>query len=251
MRVRTSAAALSVLLSGLPLAARAQQPIPFGFGAGAYRPGDGITDPVLIHDVRPDYPSAAMLRNLTGSVVVEAVVKADGTVGDVRIEKSLDAQFGLDAAALAAVRKWRFEPAKLKGAPVAILICAEVAFVLHKHESGPTEAEREAEFVKQAGAHRASEDGVIAPVVARPVPVQHTPAARAAGIEGIVEIDVVVLPNGTVGPARVRKSLDAVHGLDDEALDIAKRYLFKPNSGTFRGAPARVVVTLPFEFRLR
>jgi TonB family protein len=229
-----------------------QQPIQSGFGAGAYRPGDGITDPVLIHEVRPDYPGAAMARKLAGSVFVEAIVKADGTIGEVRVDKSLDSQYGVDAAALAAVRKWRFEPAKLNTVPVAIVISAEVEFVLHSYESGgPTEAEREAEFLKSAGAHRASDDGVVAPVVVRPVPVRHTPAAQVAKIQGVVEIDVVVLPNGTVGPARVRKSLDTVHGLDDEALDIAKRYLFKPDSGTVKGVPAPVVVTLTFEFKLR
>ena len=84
----------------LSLLAAAQQPIPAGFGAGAYRAGEGLTDPVLIREVRPEYPSQARRAGITGAVEVEAVVKVDGTVGDVRIAKSLDAARGLDEAAL-------------------------------------------------------------------------------------------------------------------------------------------------------
>lgn len=38
---------------------------------------------------------------------------------------------GLDEKAVEAVRKWRFEPAKLKGQPVAVQINIEVTFKLY------------------------------------------------------------------------------------------------------------------------
>jgi TonB family protein len=131
----------------------------------------------------------------------------------------------------------------LNGLPVACVVTVLQEFRQHGG------ANNLAEFVK--GAHGASDKDVVAPSVVRAVPVQYTPAARAAGIEGVVEVYVVVTPKGTVDRARVKKSLDKVHGLDDEAVDIAKRYLFKPDSGTFKGVPAPVVVTLTFDFKLR
>ena len=45
--------------------------------------------------------------------------------------KSLDKDFGLDAAALAAARTWRFEPARLKGEPVPVAIELVLEFKLH------------------------------------------------------------------------------------------------------------------------
>ena len=63
----------------------------------------------------PEYTNAAMQAKLQGTVVLEAVVLTDGTVGDVRIMRSLDSTFGLDQNAIKAVRQWRFMPGELKG----------------------------------------------------------------------------------------------------------------------------------------
>jgi len=59
---------------------------------------------------------------------------------------------------------------------------------------------------------------------------------------------VVVLANGTVGVARVVKSLDSKFGLDQEALRVTRHWLFAP--GTMDGKPVPVVVTVILAFRL-
>ena len=90
--------------------------------------------------------------------------------------------------------------------------------------------------------------GISAPVVLRSVQPKYTADALRAKIQGTVGIDAVVLPNGTVGDARVVRSLDRVFGLDDEAVVAAKQWLFKP--AIRNGEPVAVLVTIELAFRL-
>ena len=102
-----------------------------GPGTGDGPPGFGrVSSPRLIRKVDPEYTSAAMQAKLQGTVFLEAVVQADGTVGDVRIVRSLDAGFGLDQNAINAVRQWRFEPGLQAGKPVAVIVSIELTFTL-------------------------------------------------------------------------------------------------------------------------
>jgi TonB family protein len=101
-----------------------------GFGGGAYHPGSGIEIPVLLKEVRPQYTADAMRAKVQGVVIVECVVLPDGTVGDVRVQKSLDPVFGLDQEAIKAAKQWRFVPGKRQGQPVPVLISIELTFTL-------------------------------------------------------------------------------------------------------------------------
>jgi protein TonB len=78
--------------------------------------------------VKPDYTEDARRRGLSGDVVLEIVVKSDGRVGSVRILQGLGA--GLDERAAAAVRQWRFSPARRFGTPVDVLVEVAVEFRL-------------------------------------------------------------------------------------------------------------------------
>ena len=71
-----------------------------------------------------------MKARIQGSVVLEAVVLADGTVGDVRVMRSLDRDTGLDQAAVRAAREWRFEPGTLLGNPVPVIVILDLSFRL-------------------------------------------------------------------------------------------------------------------------
>lgn len=99
-----------------------------GFGGGAYQPGAGINNPSLLRQVKPIYTSDAMRAKIQGTVVLDAVIKADGTVGDVRVKRSLDRANGLDQAAINAAKQWLFRPATKDGKPVDILVTLEVDF---------------------------------------------------------------------------------------------------------------------------
>lgn len=99
-----------------------------GMGGGPYRPGSGVSPPRLLKEVRADYTDEARRANVTGEVVLEIVVRRDGTVGDVRILQRLGS--GLDQRAVQAVRQWRFAPATLKGVPVDVIVEVGVEFKL-------------------------------------------------------------------------------------------------------------------------
>jgi periplasmic protein TonB len=99
-----------------------------GTGGGPYRPGSGITPPTLLREVKPDYTEEARRRSLEGDVVLEIVVRRDGSVGDVKILQGLGG--GLDARAADAVRQWRFSPAQKQGVPVDVVVEVAVEFKL-------------------------------------------------------------------------------------------------------------------------
>src|SRR6266850_1417554 len=99
-----------------------------GTGGGPYRPGSGITAPAIIREVKPDYTEEGRRRNLEGDVVLEIVVRSDGTVGNVKLLQGLGA--GLDQRATDAVRQWRFSPAKRYGTPVDVIVEVAMEFKL-------------------------------------------------------------------------------------------------------------------------
>ena len=101
-----------------------------GAGGGPYRPGSGVTLPRPVREVKPQYTADAMRAKIQGSVWLEAVVMPDGTVGDVRITKSLDPIFGLDREAVQAAKRWRFVPGRRFGEPVPVLVVIELTFTL-------------------------------------------------------------------------------------------------------------------------
>lgn len=101
-----------------------------GFGGGAYRPGNGVTNPRLIREVKPNYTADAMRAKIQGIVFLEAVVLENGSVGQVRVIRSLDPTFGLDQEAERTVKKWVFAPGTRLGQPVPVLIEIEMSFTL-------------------------------------------------------------------------------------------------------------------------
>ena len=99
-----------------------------GTGGGPYRAGSGIEPPRLLHEVKAEYTDDARRRGITGDVVLEIVVRRDGSVGDVRILQGRGA--GLDQRAVAAVRQWKFSPARRRGEPVDVIVEVAVEFTL-------------------------------------------------------------------------------------------------------------------------
>ncbi len=101
-----------------------------GIGDEVRSVGPGVTTPVVIQQVKPQYTADAMRAKVQGSVWLECVVMPDGSVGNVRVMRSLDALFGLDEKAIAAAKQWRFKPGMANGKPVAVAITIELTFTL-------------------------------------------------------------------------------------------------------------------------
>jgi protein TonB len=101
-----------------------------GTGGGAYRPGNGVETPRLIREVKPQYTAQAMRAKIQGEVLLECVVLPDGSVGTIKVARSLDSSFGLDQEAIKAARQWRFAPGTRLGEPVPVLVTIAIAFTL-------------------------------------------------------------------------------------------------------------------------
>jgi protein TonB len=95
-----------------------------------YRPGNNVTSPTLVTQVRPHYTSDAMTRKIQGTVVLDVVVGRDGTPSAIRVVRSLD-RHGLDDEAMRAVQQWRFHPGRIAGTPVDVLVRIVLDFRIH------------------------------------------------------------------------------------------------------------------------
>ena len=146
--MRTLAAIIGAGLLAATIAA-AQERAPVDFGRAGLS-----TQPRLVKQVQPGYTPAAKAARIQGWVVVSAVVREDGRVGDVRIlatqlwqylgpaAKNIGpvvllsadevARLGLDKQAVTAVSQWVFEPGTKDGEPVAVRLLIELTFALGK-----------------------------------------------------------------------------------------------------------------------
>ena len=78
----------------------------------------GLSAPTATRKVDPAYPLQLMRENVEGTVIVYAVIHADGSVGSVRILRGIDDR--VDPFASQAISQWRFRPATKNGAPVDV-----------------------------------------------------------------------------------------------------------------------------------
>ncbi len=101
-----------------------------GTGGGVYQPGNGVTLPRVLREVKPQYTSDAMRAKIQGTVLLQCVVRPDGSVSDVQVVRSLDSTFGLDQEAIKAARQWRFAPGTRLGEPVPVLVTIQLDFTL-------------------------------------------------------------------------------------------------------------------------
>ena len=121
---------LASLLAGGPLAAQ-ERPA-----------NDDDVPPKILKQVKPSYPDEAFQRGTEGIVLVEFEVSEKGLPESARVVEAVP---GLNAAALDAVRKWRFAPGLRDGKPIRTTAQAPVAFcifpescrVLHEKRSRP------------------------------------------------------------------------------------------------------------------
>ena len=93
-------------------------------------PGNDVTSPILVNSVRAGYTPDALASRIEGTVLLNCVVRANGTVGDVQVARSLDAAHGLDAQAIEAVKQWTFKPGTKSGKPVPVRVPVEISFTL-------------------------------------------------------------------------------------------------------------------------
>ena len=85
-----------------------------------------LSQPMATRKVDPGYPLQLMRENVSGTVILYAVIHANGTVGNVRVLRGVDDR--LDQSASRAVAQWQFQPALKKGSPVDVEATFQIPF---------------------------------------------------------------------------------------------------------------------------
>lgn len=94
---------------------------------GPQRISQGVADGLVIDRVIPVYPPIAREAGVQGTVMLEATISADGTIGNVRV---ISGNAMLQQAAIDAVSRWRYRPYLLNGQPVEVEATVSVVFSL-------------------------------------------------------------------------------------------------------------------------
>jgi len=105
-------------------------PDPTPSGPPRFVRGGKITEPKRVSAPRPIYPELARKAGLEGMVILECTIDAAGVVRDVTVLRG--APLGMTEAAVDAVRKWEFDPARMDGRPVDVLYVLTVSFTLNR-----------------------------------------------------------------------------------------------------------------------
>ncbi len=87
---------------------------------------DDLSQPMATRKVDPAYPLQLMRENVAGTVILYAIIHADGTVGNVRVLRGVDDR--LDQFASKAVAQWQFQPAMKNGSPVDVEATFQIPF---------------------------------------------------------------------------------------------------------------------------
>jgi TonB family protein len=124
MSVLLVAAAMTGCLSPGPLEHPVDNPTP-PLKSGVYSVTAVDVRPVATHEVEGTFPPE-LGGIIAGKAMVAFTVRADGKVMDASVVNADDVLFG--EAAVVAIRKWRFTPAQLKGAPVDCRMTMPFAF---------------------------------------------------------------------------------------------------------------------------
>lgn len=110
--------------------------------SGVHRVGNGVSAPRLTVRAEPLYTEPARRTGLEGTVILSAIINANGVPENIQIVKRLG--LGLDQKALDAISQWKFEPGTKDGQPVAVFAQIEVSFHLMGTTATTEKVQREA-----------------------------------------------------------------------------------------------------------
>lgn len=235
-----------VLLHALTLHAQAPPPIRAWLASDA-------SMPVPTYRVIPAFTPDDTTPIARGAVEVEVVVDATGRVAHARVVTRLADAY--DRASLEAVRRWRFRPAQRSGRPAPTLFGVRFMFLPPKRAGASPEVSALTGLLPRrplpspatpvVAYPMTGTPGLSAPRPVRTIGADYTEAALRRKVQGEVEVEVVVLADGTVGSARIVRSLDLTTGLDEEALISARYWFFEPATLNGQAVPAtsRLIVT--------
>ena len=191
-------------------------------------------------------------------VVVQVVVSAAGAWMFTRVPSPKPERAALETAVVNAVKSSTFSPAIRRGGqPIAAF--TQIRAVIEKRDPPAlpritAKVEKLPEVIPPAlvvdplaeGINRQGAPGLRAPEGMIRILPDYTPDTVKRKVQGSVEVEVVVQPDGTIGAARVIRPVDP--GLDRQALIAANYWLFAP--AVRDGKPVPCLATLVLMFQL-
>lgn len=112
---------LGGIISGTPTA------VPKAATPQRVRVSQGVSQGLLIHQVKPAYPPLARQARIQGVVVLQAVIGKDGNIQNLKV---VSGHPMLAPSALEAVKQWKYKPYYLNGEPVEVDTTINVNFTL-------------------------------------------------------------------------------------------------------------------------
>jgi TonB family protein len=207
---------------------------------GPIRVGNDVPVPRKTKDVRPTLPPETQGTGLKGVVILDATIDPDGKVSNARVIRSSPL---LDAAAIATVKQWEFEPTVIDRKAVPVVATFAVNFSDPGNGSSTPGAALRSTSEPAAIQPVRPGKGVPAPTVTRRVNASYTAEAVRTGVQGAVAVDVTIDPLGKVSDARVVRSIPL---LDAAALAAARQWEFTPTIIDGRAVPMIVTIELTF-----
>ncbi|HUL74699.1 MAG TPA: energy transducer TonB [Vicinamibacterales bacterium] len=223
------------------------------FTAGVYQPADVSALPKVRTKAVPLFVDG-VVKGPAGQLRIDIVIDAKGSVKAARIARALAGRREYDADALEAAKDWKFVPGQKDGKAVPVLatIVIDVAMRPLGRAAGNEIGLGARVFIEGAddefaqGASTVDDVGTM-PKRLKSIPPNYPVSAMKAGQGGEVLLEAVVLPDGTVGRARVVRSVDIQ--LDKAALTALKQWVYEPP--TKNGQPTSVLLVVIVNFAMR
>jgi TonB family protein len=190
---------------------------------------DAQKRPKLIKQVKPVYPKEAFAQRIQGVVELEATINTTGDVVGVKVLPAKTPQPMLEAAAVTALRQWKYEPYLLAGKAQAVIFTVTVTFMLAE-KSPAVPVEERPKLVK-----------MVKPV--------YPEEAAKQGIEGTVRIEATIDDKGNIAAARVLPAENLQPLLAEAALTSVKQWKYEPYLKNGKALSITFIVTLSFKLQ--
>jgi TonB family protein len=197
----------------------------------------------LIYKGNPEYPAQAKRGGIEGTVKLTITVNEEGLVYEIKADPENNPI--LEKAAIAAVKKWKYNPILLNGMPAPVVATIAIAFP-SKDTPAPDNA-------TAASKTKASQRKPKAPVDLGPrsflyhkVEPVYPEEARKAGVQGKVILSIIINEEGFVGDVRVVSGHPL---LDAAAIAAVKQRRYRPTVLNGEPVPVQETVTIPFTLK--
>ncbi len=208
------------------------------------RVGGAIQESKLTKKVVAVYPEVALRARVETTVILELLINEQGEVANIRI---IQGHPLLDAAAMDAVKQWRYQPTYLNGEAVPVLTTATVTFKLPGAATGARPAGRAAPSIESPSSHPPVNVGGAlqeSKLIKRVEPV-YPEIARQARIETTVILEVLINEQGEIANIRIIRGHPL---LDAAAMDAVKQWRYQPTY--LNGEAVPVITTQSVVFKL-